>query len=343
MSDAPPSKKVKTETAAPALAGDDPFAWTATLSNGLEMPLVGFGTYKLKEGECRGAVRHALARGYKLIDTAHVYGGGKTEPAVGRATEGSDAFVITKQWRGFHGYAETKKCLDQSLRRLGRDRVDLLLIHWPGPGYSAMGRSKERVAKEGIECYFKRGHEDVAALRLETWRAMEDAYLAGKCGAIGVSNFTVAHLEKLLAWPDLRVRPTVNQVELHPYLAQKDLAAYCSRERILLQAYASLGGQDTAAKHWDALGVPPLLEHPAVAAAAKRASKTPAAVLLRWALQKGFAVIPKSSSKARIDANGDLGFALTGAEMAALDALDLGGMKGRLCWRKDELRLLDFA
>ena len=151
MSDAPPSKKVKTEAAAPALAGDDPFAWTATLSNGLEMPLVGFGTYKLKEGECRGAVRHALARGYKLIDTAHVYGGGKTEPAVGKAAEGSDAFVITKQWRGFHGYAETKKCLDQSLRRLGRDRVDLLLIHWPGPGYSAMGRSKERVAKEGIE------------------------------------------------------------------------------------------------------------------------------------------------------------------------------------------------
>jgi len=322
----------------------DPFAWSATLNNGLRMPVVGFGTYKLKEGEVSGAVRAATNAGYKLVDTAHVYGGGKTEPIVGTAlSKQPGVFLITKQWRGFHGHKETTKCLDQSLRRLGRDKVDLLLMHWPGPGYSCMGRSKAKIAAEGIEVYFKKGHEDIAALRLESWRAMEDAYLAGKVGAIGVSNFSEAHLEKLLAWPELRVRPAVHQTELHPYLQQRGVVARCEREGILLQAYASLGGQDSAAKHWAELGVPPLLEHPAVTKAAAAHGKPASAVLLRWALQKGFAVIPKSKSPARIKSNADVGFALTSAEMAALDALDQGGMKGRLCWRKDELRDLEFA
>eukprot|EP00629_Pelagomonadales_sp_RCC1024_P003578 CAMPEP_0119265130 /NCGR_PEP_ID=MMETSP1329-20130426/4034_1 /TAXON_ID=114041 /ORGANISM="Genus nov. species nov., Strain RCC1024" /LENGTH=262 /DNA_ID=CAMNT_0007264941 /DNA_START=112 /DNA_END=897 /DNA_ORIENTATION=+ len=241
------------------LSAGAPLSWSATLSNGLEMPVVGFGTYKLKEGECAGAVKHALAAGYRLLDTAHVYGGGKTEPAVGKCLK-KGVFVITKQWRGFHGYAETQKCLKQSLSRLGVSKVDLLLMHWPGPGYSAMGRSKERIAKEGIQCYFKRGHEDIAAVRLETWRAMEDAYLAGTCGAIGVSNFSESHLEKLLAWPGLRVRPHVHQTELHPYLQQRGVVALCEREGILMQAYASLGGQDSAPKHFAALGRPPLME-----------------------------------------------------------------------------------
>ncbi|KAH8060866.1 oxidoreductase [Aureococcus anophagefferens] len=188
------------------------------------------------------------------------------EPIVGKAKT-EDVFLITKQWRGFHGHAETTKCLNQSLSRLKVDKVDLLM-HWPGPGYSAMGRSKERIAKEGIECYFKKGHEDIAAVRLETWRAMEDAYLAGKCGAIG--------------------------------------------------AYASLGGQDSAAKHWAELDRPPLLEHRPPPRRARAARRPP--VLLRWAVQKGYAVIPKSRDKGRIRANTELGFVLDDAEMAALDA-----------------------
>ena len=141
-----------------------------------------------------------------MIST-QVYGGGKTEPQVGKAlAKEKSIFIITKQWRGFHGHAETTKCLNQSLSRLEVDKVDLLLMHWPGPGYSAMGRSKERIAKEGIECYFKKGHEDIAAVRLETWRAMEDAYLAGKCGAIGVSNFSAGHLRPPLR-SDGQARP----------------------------------------------------------------------------------------------------------------------------------------
>ena len=342
MAETSPRKKAKTGAkAAPLDLSGPPLSWTATLNNGVKMPVVGFGTYKLKEGEAGSAIKHALAAGYRLLDTAHVYCGGKMEPIVGKAKT-EDVFLITKQWRGFHGHAETTKCLNQSLSRLKVDKVDLLLMHWPGPGYSAMGRSKERIAKEGIECYFKKGHEDIAAVRLETWRAMEDAYLAGKCGAIGVSNFSADHLRKLLDWEDLRVKPAVLQNELHPYLQQKDVVALCAEHDILVQAYASLGGQDSAAKHWAELDRPPLLEHPAAAAAAKAHRATPAAVLLRWAVQKGYAVIPKSRDKGRIRANTELGFVLDDAEMAALDALDLGGMKGRLCWRKDELRMMEF-
>lgn len=312
-----------------------------TLSNGVTMPRVGFGTYKFKEpNDAAKAVRAAVKLGYELVDTAHVYGGGKIEPAVGKAV-GKDTFVVTKQWRGFHGYEETKKCLAQSLGRLDRESVDLYLMHWPGPGYSALGRSKDRP----IESYFKKGHENIAELRLETWRAMEDAFLDGKCRAIGVSNFSVDHLAKLLKWPDLRVRPVVNQVELHPYLQQRDLVDLCHRENIVLQAYASLGGQDSSQKDWTALGVPPLLENPRVLAAAKVHETTPSAVLLRWALQKGFAVIPKSRNQERIAQNSPASldrFTLSDDEMTELDLLDLGGMKGRLCWRRDELRNLDF-
>lgn len=314
------------------------------LSNGVSMPQVGFGTYKFKEAEAGAAVGAALRSGYRLVDTAHVYAGGKMESVVGRAvakhrSSGSPIFLVTKHWRGFHGYEATQECLAQSLRRLGVDSVDLYLMHWPGPGYSAMARSKARP----IQSYFKKGHEDMASLRLETWRAMEDAYLEGKCRAIGVSNFSADHLRKLLAWPSLRVRPAVNQIEVHPYLQQREVVQLCREERICVQAYASLGGQDSSKRDWDHLGVPPLLEHPAVLAAATAHQATPAAVLLRWAIQHGYAVIPKSRSQARIAQNANLDhFALTDADMAALDALDLGGMKGRLCWRRDELRNLDF-
>lgn len=318
---------------------------TITLSNGIQMPRIGFGTYKFKEAEAVAALSAAVSgSGYALVDTAHVYAGGKMEGVVGKVlrkhrASGSELFVITKHWRGFHGYDETKECLGQSLRRLGVDQIDLYLMHWPGPGYSAMARSKSRP----IESYFKKGHENIAGLRLQTWRAMEDEYLAGRCRAIGVSNFSADHLRKLLAWPDLRVRPVVNQIELHPYLQQRDVVALCRAESICVQAYASLGGQDFSAKDWARLGVPPLLEHPAVVAAGKAHDATPAGVLLRWALQHEFAIITKSRNPIHIAQNASLdSFRLTDIEMAALDALDLGGMTGRLCWRRDELRNLDF-
>ena len=155
--------------------------------------------------------------------------------------------MTTKQWRGFHGYDETMKsvffktfprfcrCIKQSASRLD-GRIDLLLMHWPGPGYSAMGRSKAKIEAEGIQCYFKKGHEDMEKVRLETWRAMEDAVEAGLCKSIGVSNFSASHVRKLLAWPQLRIKPVVNQIEIHPYHQQRELVALCKSEGIVVQA-----------------------------------------------------------------------------------------------------------
>ena len=140
------------------------------------------------------------------------------------------------------------------------------------------------------------------SLRAETWRAMEEALAAGKCRAIGVSNFTVAHLRELKK--TARVMPMVNQVEFHPYHVQRELLGFCREEGIVLQAYASLGGQDAGKRKWETLGGP-LLQHETVAAIARRqaagAGATPAQVLLRWALQQGVAVIPKSVSESRGD------------------------------------------
>ena len=314
----------------------------------VRMPWVGFGTYKLPKA--KQAVTSALRSGYRLVDTAFIYGGEKTEPEVGAALEAvlatrpRDAvFVTTKHWRKFHGYNESLKCLQTSLRRLRLDHVDLWLMHWPGPAWTTMNRRNDMIEQHGAWYYAAAGHEEanIAALRAETWRGMEEALARGWCRAIGVSNFTVEHLRTLKTtarvWP-----PAVNQVELHPYHQQRELQAYCAQEGIVLQAYASLGGQDASRAKLEALGGS-LLASPAVLGAAAAHGVTAAQVLLRWALQKQLATIPKSSSEARMLENGAVfGFALSSQEMAALDALEQGDA-GRLCWKNDPLRMLTFS
>ena len=172
-------------------------ACCARLANDVLMPWVGFGTYRLKEGEARAATLMALHAGYRHIDTAYVYGGEKTEAQVGAALRSafagssaraplarSDVFVTTKQWRKFHGYAETRKCLATSLRRLGLEAVDLYLIHWPGAAWSTMARKKELTDADPFH-YALDGHDAAAlpALRAETWRAMEDALAEARARA----------------------------------------------------------------------------------------------------------------------------------------------------------------
>jgi len=229
-------------------------------------------------------------------------------------------------------------------------------------GTGSAGASDSRVRDDqvmeasplGPFVYAKKGHEaeNLAKLRAETWRAMEDSLRAGKCRAIGVSNFTVSHLEELrktaVLWP-----PAVNQVELHPYSPQKTLRAYCASHGIVVQAYGSLGGQDAGAAATACLGGP-LLRHPAVLkVAARHAGATAAGVLLRWATQQGVAVVPKSSAAARMAENlaaavgsgGDGGgaWSLDAADMAALDELDQSTKpESRLCWRTDPLKHLAF-
>jgi diketogulonate reductase-like aldo/keto reductase len=197
-----------------------------------------------------------------------------------------EIFVTTKLWNADHGYDRALRAMDESLARLGLEQVDLYLVHWP-----------------------------VEGLRHESWRAMERILADGKARAVGVSNYAARHLEELLS--RAKVRPAVNQVELSPFLQQRDLVASCARHGIQVEAYAPLvRGQR--------------MDHPVLVRTAAKHRRTPAQVLLRWALQHDLVVIPKSVHPARIRENADLfGFALDAADMAALDGLDEGY---RTCW-----------
>jgi methylglyoxal/glyoxal reductase len=254
------------------------------LNDGHKIPLFGYGTYQVPNGgSCRRAVAHALTLGYRHIDTAALYG---NEEDVGRAVRESgiargEIFVVTKLWNADQGYKSALKAFDRSLNRLGLDYVDLYLIHWPEPG--------------------KRG---------DSWRALVELQRQGRARSIGVSNYTIAHLQELLR--DSDAVPANNQVEFNPFLYQKKLLDFCTANGITLTAYCPLTHGDK-------------LDHPTIAAIAKRHGKTGAQVLLRWALQHGVIAIPKSARLERIGENADLyDFELDAAEMNRLDGLDEG-------------------
>lgn len=306
------------------------------------LPWVGYGTYRLGRN-AQSAVHAALQIGYRHIDTAFVYGGQTTEIQVGNALRDSfrqkicdrqDVFITTKQWREYHGYDESLKCLEMSLERLGLDYVDMWMMHWPGPCWESKARqSKEGDGDKRIEeendtwSRAKPGmqRDEIASIRAETWRAMEDAYRSGKARSIAVSNLTIQHLQTLkqtaTLWP-----PAANQIELHPYYPQRELVEYCKREGIVVQAYASLGGQDGTKAKWKKLGGK-LLESPPVIEASNNLSSvrrpiTPGQVLLRWALQSDVAIIPKTICPVRMRENSELfDFELSNDVMDAISNL----------------------
>jgi diketogulonate reductase-like aldo/keto reductase len=337
------------------------------------MPWVGYGTYRLGQKRAHSAVLSALQTGYRQIDTAFIYGGQTTELQVGKALRDAfdrnilhsreDVFVTTKQWREFHGYDASLKCLEMSLGRLGLDYVDCWMMHWPGPCWECKSRQNRGGSNDNHKCTLEEdGDTDVvwsrakdgvqkdemASLRAETWRAMEDAYLSGKARSIAVSNFTIQHLQTLkqtaTLWP-----PAMNQIELHPYYPQNELVEYCQKEGIVIQAYASLGGQDSTKAKWKKLGGK-LLDCPPVIAAANKLSTekrkvTAGQILLRWALQRNCAVIPKTVCPVRMRENANLfDFRLSDDDMKAISNLgeDVDEDEGRLCWRTEPLRMLNF-
>lgn len=252
-----------------------------TLKNGVEIPVLGLGTYLSSEGErTRKAIQEALAVGYRHIDTAAFY---RNEKTIGKAIRESEVdreeiFVTTKLWNDDHGYEPALAAFDVSLDRLGLDYVDLYLIHFP-----------------------------VQRLRLESWRALAHILDEGKCRAIGVSNYMEWHLEELLN--NSTVTPTINQVEFHPFLYQKELLDFCHSREVRLEAYSPL----TKGRK---------LSDSRLAAMGEKYSKTPAQILIRWSLQHDLVVIPKSSDPVRIRENAEVfDFSISPEDMDTLDRL----------------------
>ena len=344
------------------------------LAGGVILPWIGYGTYKLGKTTARELTLEALKQGYRCIDTAFIYGGETTETQVGLAIqdamdqgilERQDLVLQTKHWRKYHGYEPTLQCLNLSLKRLQLNHIDVWLMHWPGPAWTTMTRRKDDIAEHGPWHYAVTSQGHLPALRSETWRAMETALQEGKVKAIGVSNFSVAHLKRLketaTVWP-----PAVNQIECHPLYPQSELLEYCKQEGIVVQAYASLGGQDAGKTFWKkvyppkkgAESVTKLLNTPPVSTLSKQVERTPAQVLLRWALEKNLTFVPKSSSPERMVENANIfDFCLTKEQMNKLETQLVGAVSeaakregedasvqgmARLCWRNDPLRLLDF-
>ncbi len=269
------------------------------LNNGVEMPALGLGVFQTPPDETREAVQAALGSGYRHIDTAAAYG---NERQVGEAVRNSElsrseVFLETKIWISDYGYDETLHGFEKSARKLGVDRIDLLILHQPLP--SAFDRT------------------------LEAYRALETLLADGKVRAIGVSNFMVAHLEMLL--DRASVRPAVNQIECHPYFAQREVQDFGAERGILTQAWSPIGGITfyRDGSHGSTL------DDPVIGDIATTHAKRSAQVMLRWGLQQGRSVIPKSTKPSRIAENIDVfDFELSADEMAAIDGLDTGRRGG---------------
>jgi 2,5-diketo-D-gluconate reductase A len=255
------------------------------LRGGAQIPQLGFGVFQVPPRATVDAVAHALATGYRHIDTAAAYG---NEAQVGEAIRASgldrrEVFVTTKCWNEDQGYEEAKRALRKSLERLAFDYLDLYLIHWPVP---------------------------VRDRYVDTWRAFIEMRSEGLTTSIGVSNFLPAHLGRLVS--ETGESPTINQVELHPYLQQRELRREHERLGIVTEAYSPLA-QGRA------------LRDPTIVAIADRHSKTASQVVIRWHLQAGNVVIPKSATPGRIKQNFEVfDFRLTDQEVEDINGLDSG-------------------
>jgi 2,5-diketo-D-gluconate reductase A len=256
-----------------------------TLRDGVEIPQLGFGVFQVPPEETQEVVEEALAAGYRHLDTAAAY---RNEAGVGAAIGATgvpreDVFVTTKLWNSLQGYDSTLKAFDASLGRLGFEYVDLYLIHWPVP-------TEDRF--------------------VDTWRAFERIHEEGRTRTIGVSNFRVEDLRRLEE--ETETRPTVNQIELHPGLQQRELRAWHADHGIATEAWSPLAQGD-------------VLSDETIAALAERHGKTPAQTVLRWHIQLGNVVFPKSVTPERIRENIEIfDFELNDEEMDAIARLDSG-------------------
>ncbi|EPI00438.1 glyoxal reductase [Enterococcus faecalis 13-SD-W-01] len=255
------------------------------LNNQTSIPGMGLGVFQIPDAETAVVVKEGILKGYRLIDTAQIYdnetgtGVGIKEGLEAAGLSRDELFVTSKVWNAHLSYDETIRAFEESLERLGLDYLDLYLIHWPG--------------------------EDAY---LEAWRALETLYRDGKIKAIGVSNFQVHHLEKLLA--ETEIVPVINQIELHPKLSQKELRDFCAKHDIKIQA-------------WSPLMQGQLLNHPVVLEIAEKHNVSAAQVILRWDVQQEILLVVKSVKPERMQSNADIfNFVLSDEEMMALNNLN---------------------
>lgn len=254
-------------------------------NNGVEIPGLGLGVFQISDEDTAEVVKNGIINGYRLIDTAQIYGNevgtgiGIKEGLAATNLKREELFVTSKVWNNHLTYAETITAFEETLKRLELDYLDLYLIHWPG--------------KDAFK---------------ESWQALEDLYAAGKIKAIGVSNFEIHHLEELLSFA--KVTPVVNQVELHPKLAQQALRDFCEKHDIKVQA-------------WSPLMQGKLLADPVVKEIAEKHQKTPAQVILRWDIQQEILLVVKSVHEQRMQSNADVfNFELDSADMTRLNQLN---------------------
>ncbi|ENJ39179.1 aldo/keto reductase family oxidoreductase [Staphylococcus aureus M0239] len=261
------------------------------LNNGYPMPSVGLGVYKISDEDMTKVVNAPIDAGYRAFDTAYFY---DNEASLGRALKDNgvdreDLFITTKLWNDYQGYEKTFEYFNKSIENLQTDYLDLFLIHWP--------------------C-------EADGLFLETYKAMEELYEQGKVKAIGVCNFNVHHLEKLMAQSS--IKPMVNQIEVHPYFNQQELQEFCDRHDIKVTAWMPLMRNRG------------LLDNPVIVKIAEKYHKTPAQVVLRWHLAHNRIIIPKSQTPKRIQENIDiLDFNLELTEVAEIDALNRNARQGK--------------
>ncbi len=261
-----------------------------TLNNGIKMPQLGFGVFQVGNEETTEAVSNAIKVGYTSIDTAMIY---QNEEGVSQAIKlaekkREDLFITTKVWNTDHGFENTLAAFDKSMERLGLDYLDLYLIHWPTPKYDEY---------------------------IDSYRALEKLYKDGRVRAIGVCNFEIEHLERLLN--ETEIKPVLNQVECHPYLAQNELKAFCKKHDIFVEAWSPLerGGN--------------VLKDEVILKIAENYNKTAAQIVLRWHLQNETIVIPKTITLSRMEENINVfDFELSKEDMEAIDKLDSGRRTG---------------
>ncbi|KAN0062250.1 hypothetical protein ACQY0O_005431 [Thecaphora frezii] len=272
---------------------------TFKLNTGAEIPVVGLGTWQSAPGEVAKAVESAIKSGYRHIDCAWMYG---NEHEVGQGIKAAgvpreELFITTKIWGTYQRRPE--EGLDDSLKKLGLDYVDLLLVHWPVP-LIIRGDEKIPLNSDGTRAIDKEWNLE------KTWELMEKLPKS-KVKAIGVSNCSISYLERLLS--KAKIIPAANQVELHPFLPQHKLVAYCQSKGILPQAYSPLGSSGG-----------PVLQDPLVVEIAKKHNADPAQVVISWGVQRGVTVLPKSVTPSRIETNGKL-LTLSEDEMLQLNEL----------------------